>query len=647
MWASETGGISSPERRAEARGKLKLALPCLLGIVLLIRLPFLTQAIQGDDPYYLFGAQHALIDPAHPTHAKYIFHGELVDMRGHPHPPLNSWLLAALIAIFGDVYEVPFHAVYGVFSLIAAAAMWSLARRWSPQPFLATLLFVAVPAFVINGNSLEADVPFVAWWMSGIALFVSGRFAFAAAALALAALTAYQAIAATPILWVWCWLRARHSKAAWAASVVPVVVFVVFQAYERLTGGALPAAVLAGYFSSYGLQQLSNKLKNAAALTAHTGWLVFPFAALMAFRRSWLTFVLAAAGGALIDSHPLFWASFAIGALVIADCARTAASGLRLSVAEPFFPAAWVIIFFLSALTLFFAGSARYLLPMAAPVIVLVSQKLDRRWLLGSAAANLVLGLCLAWVNWQHWDGYRAFVRSVPDAFGHTTFRTWINGELGIRFYAESEGALPIPRHQVLQTGEWVLSSDLGFPIPLTAPLSTIQEREIRPTLPLRLVGVHARAGYSSVSFGLRPFDISWAPVDRVRAQIVRQRNIKLSWLPMNAPDANEQLLSGIHQLEGTTRWMGGRAVLLLAIPSKPEPVEVQLYLPPAATARTIRISIDGNEVHREELPGPGLHDIRTKPVSGATLAVELDQTFRVPGDHRDLGAVLVAAGYR
>src|SRR3954467_15238364 len=91
----------------------------LLAVVLLIRLPFLNQAIQGDDPYYLFGAQHALIDPAHPSHARYVFQGEEVDMRGHPHPPLNAWVLAGLLAIFGDVYEVPFHAAYIGFSVIA------------------------------------------------------------------------------------------------------------------------------------------------------------------------------------------------------------------------------------------------------------------------------------------------------------------------------------------------------------------------------------------------------------------------------------------------------------------------------------------------------------------------------------------------
>ena len=100
-----------------------------------------------------------------------MFQGEEVDLRGQPHPPLDGWVLAGLIAVFGGVKEIPFHAAYMVFSLIAAGAMWSLARRFSPHPLWAALLFVAVPAFVVNGNSLETDLPFLAFWMAAIALF--------------------------------------------------------------------------------------------------------------------------------------------------------------------------------------------------------------------------------------------------------------------------------------------------------------------------------------------------------------------------------------------------------------------------------------------------------------------------------------------
>ena len=136
-----------------------------------LRLPFLNQAIQGDDHIYLSEARARPGRSAASQQHQYVFRGDEVDLRGHPHPPLDGWVLAGLIAVFGDVKEVPFHAAYIVFSLIAAAAMWSLARRFSPQPLWAALLFVAVPAFVVNGNSFETDLPFLAFWMAAIALF--------------------------------------------------------------------------------------------------------------------------------------------------------------------------------------------------------------------------------------------------------------------------------------------------------------------------------------------------------------------------------------------------------------------------------------------------------------------------------------------
>ncbi|MBK7931502.1 MAG: glycosyltransferase family 39 protein [Bryobacterales bacterium] len=266
-----------------------LAIAALLA---LIRLPFLWTPIQGDDPYYLFGAQHALIDPLHPSHARYVFQGKEVDMRGHPHPPGNAWFLAAALALRGDVDEPFFHAFYLLWSLIAAAAAYSLARRFSSVPLWPTLLFLATPAFVINGNSLESDVPFVACWLAAFALFIravdTGRRAWLVAAvlaLAAAAMMAYQSVAAIPILAFYLWQRRRTWFDAWAALLTPAAVIGLYQLFERLSSGALPAQVLTGYFTQYGLQSALNKLRNAAMLSIHMGWILFPALPLLAWRK--------------------------------------------------------------------------------------------------------------------------------------------------------------------------------------------------------------------------------------------------------------------------------------------------------------------------------------------------------------------------
>jgi len=622
-----------------------------VALVLLIRLPFLNQPIQGDDVYYLAGAQHAQIDPAHPSHARYVFLGDEVDMRGHPHPPLNAWVLGAILAAIQDVREVPFHGAYIVFSLIAALAMLSLSRRFVPdRPLWAVALFLATPAFVVNGNSLESDLPFLAFWMAGIALFIrsadrqSGRLLLGSIlCLALAALAAYQSVVVVPILWLYLWERKRSWKPGWAAALTPLLVLGLWQAFERLSTGALPAQVLAGHFQTYNLQSASAKLKNAAALTGHLGWVVFPALAIAAFGRRWIPAAVAAAAGAFIDPHPLFWTSFGVGALVIVWCIEHWRD----------FLARWVLIFFAAALVLFFAGSARYLLPLAAPVAMLTVLKAPKKLLAPAFACQLAFSLMLSWLSYQHWDGYRQFVRTLRPEL--ESKRSWINGEWGLRFYAEAEGGLALRRGQAVQPGDLVLSSALAYPIPFTTGggrLVPYREQEIRPTLPFRLIALGTRSGYSSVDFGLRPFDISWSPVDKVRAEIVVQAQPELEFLPMNAPQASNQIVSGVFELEnGQWRWMTDRASFLLKAPAQPKPVRVEFYIPEPAPARLVEVTLDGQRAGELLVDKSGPYQITTPPLKAAgdtaTLVITADKTFSVPGDHRRLGVILSAVGFQ
>jgi hypothetical protein len=580
----------------------------LIAVVLLIRLPFLNQAIQGDDVYYLAAAEHAQIDPLDPNHVQYVFLGDRVDLRGFPHPPFNAWFLALLLALMGDIREVPFHAAYILFSAVAVLAMWSLARRFSPHPLWATLLFLAVPAFVVNGNSLESDLPFLAFWMAAVACFVAGKWIPAAIAMALAALSAFQAVFLTPILAVYVWTYRRKDRTAWLLTLVPPATILAWEMFERLSSGALPAAVAAGYMSSYGLQALAHKLRNAAALTVHACFLVFP---------------------ALLP-----------GAILLAWKRRGR---------DIVFLAAWIALFFGGAVAVFFAGSARYLLPMAAPVALLVS-RLRPRWLAIGFAAQLALSLALATVNYQHWDGYRRFARQIrAAAAGH---RVYIDGEWGLRYYVEADGGLPLERGQVLRAGDMVVSSRLAYPVEINAPTATIVEQAIRASLPLQLIGLEARSGYSTATKGLRPFDISTAPIDIVRAAVVLERHPALTYLPMNAPEAPAQIVSGLYGLEsGAWRWMSASAVVLLKSPAQPLPIEAVFTIPDAAPARRVELLLDGRVVASETYSGPGAYTLKSppQPPAGptATVTLTIDRAFSVPGDRRELGVVVSSIGFR
>ncbi len=588
-------------RGALSRGGLFI----VLAVVLLMRLPFLNQAIQGDDVYYLAAAEHAQIDPLHPNHVRYVFLGDEVDFRGHPHPPLNAWALALLLALWGDIAEAPFHAAYIVFSLIAAASMWSLARRFSPHPLWATLLFLAVPAFVVNGNSLESDLPFLAFWMAAVALFAAGRTWWAAAAMALAAMGAYQAVFLTPILWVYCWLYRRKDRAAWAATLTPPLAILAWQLFERASTGALPASVLSGYFAAYDFQNVQKKLQNAAVLSIHACFLVFPALLPPAVISAW-----------------------------------------RKRDRDAAFLAAWAAIFFAGALVVFFAGSARYLLPMAAPVVLLVS-RLRRRWLVAGFALWAPLGLGLAAANYQHWDGYRAFAETVREQAGGR--RVWINGEWGLRYYLEADGGLALRKGQTLYPGEIVVSSELAYPVRFNDPVAPLAEMEIRPTVPLRLIGLDSRSGYSTASKGFYPFGISTGPADRVRAELVVERKPVLEYLTMQD---SGQMVAGLHALEdGRWRWMERRAVVLLKSPERPRRLAVEFTIPGPSPVRRMEIRMDGRVVAAQDYNGPGTYTLESEPVqpegTSATVTLVADRWFSVGADRRELSVILSGIGFR
>lgn len=626
----------------------------LVAFVLLIRLPFLNQAIQGDDVYYLAGAEHAQIDPAHPNHTRYLFLGRMVDMRGHPHPPLDAWCLAALLALVGDVREVPFHAAYIAFSLIAALAMWSLGRRFCSRPVFAALLFLAVPAFVVNGNSFESDLPFLAFWMAAIALFVkavdadSGATLAAAALVAtLAALAAYQAVVLTPILAAYLFFHRRRAPAVfWLATLAAPVALAAWQIYERASSGALPAGVLANYLESWNFETLEQKVRNAAALTVHTAWIVFPALAVAALVRLprwiWAIGIAAAAVAALFDWNPLFWVSFGVGVSILAAC------GCWLRDPDKRFPAVWVLIYFAAALVLFFAGSARYLLPMAAPVALLVASERGSRWLAAGFVAQLALSLGLAAVNYTHWDGYRRFASSLaPQAESH---RVWINGEWGLRYYFEAEGGLPLARGQLVHPGEIVVSSSLAMPLdvkPEGGALAPLAEREITSRIPLRLISLDGRSAYSVASQGLLPFDISTGPIDRVRAGLVVERRPVLETLEIPSPEAAQQILSGIY----SDGWMGQEGVVVLKRPSVPAPLRVIFRIPSSAPARHVRVLVDALTVAEATYTGPGSYTLSVPPGpplegSSATVTVAVDKTFSAPPDRRQLGILIREIGF-
>jgi len=133
-----------------------------------------------------------------------------------------------------------------------------------------------------------------------------------------------------------------------------------------------------------------------------------------------------------------------------------------------------------------------------------------------------------------------------------------------------------------------------------------------------------------------------------VRLVKVVERNITLEYLPMNAPEASDQIVSGIYTLEDhRSRWMSRRAVVALKRPAQAMPLSVNFYISPTARARKVSLLLDGREVASQAYDGPGAYTLQSGPVIGSVVTIEVDQTFVAPPDTRELGIVLLGVGFR
>ncbi len=600
--------------------KIRWHLAILTAVVVLLRLPFINQAVGGDDVYYLAAAYHALIDPLHPNHTTYVFEGREVTFQGYPHPPGNAAFLAVLLAICKDVIEPVFHFACIGFSLVAVYGMYALARRFSKAPLWATLLFVAVPAFLVNGNTLESDVPLLACWMAGAAAFIYGTdrgskrlLGVSGLFLGVTGMIAMQSFLFTPILLAYAWLpgKRRHALQLLTA-FVPVFVLIGWQMFERATSGQFPAMISAGYIAADGFGRVAVKFRNALALSIHACFMVFPILIPFMIREVWR----------------------------------------RRREPDTRFLAGWVALFLCGAWVIFYAGSARYLLPIAAPLAILASYA-PLRWVQAAVAAQMALSLGLATVNYQHWNGYRTFAASLQNTVNEK--RVWVDGEWGLRHYLEAQGALPLRRDQWIPDGDVVVQSELAFPAPIPhggRELVPVAEAEIRPWLPLRLIGLESRSGYSTDSEGLLPFDFRGGTIDRVRAYVLRRHEPAASVLSMNSPETDLQIVSGIYPAEGEKwRWMSGQAQVLLKSLGRPAQLELRFYIAETAPSRTVTLGVSGGPEVSQSFPGPGSYVIKepvdTTSLSVVSVKIQVDRTFVPPGDQRTLGIILNEIGLR
>ena len=495
----------------KADAKLRRDLLLLATSTVLLHVPFLTQPVQGDEATYLDIARHVLSQPLTPLNFQYVFLGHLVDATGHPHPPLNAYLLALAWIVRGHFSVLFFHLFYLLFALGISFAAYGLAERFTSRPLWVALLVATSPLVQVNTNTLAGpEAPALAFLLAGAAAFLAQRFWIAGIALALSGLTALQALALPPILLlVYVVKRERPSRAAWLALAAPYLGVGGWQALQWGLTHRLPGAVLLGYAQHSDFSRIGLKGASALALLQHLGVLVILVP--LAWRRLW-----GIAPGLLtcLLVHDYPWWERVLLAVFITLGVNALLWLWEARRSNPLL-AGWCLLYFAFAVTVFFAGASRYLLPLVAPMVLLFVLQFSQRPALLTLAltVNLILGLNLSFAAYEFARVYTQ-VQAPP---GRTFL---VNGDWGFRYYLLARGGRTLEQNSVPAAGEWIVSSELSLggqydslAEETAVPLHTV---DLRVRTPLRLIDRYAHSGFSAASSGLLPFSFSLRPLDRI-----------------------------------------------------------------------------------------------------------------------------------
>lgn len=559
---------------ARVRGELAL----LLLTVILCGLPFLGQPFHMDDNFYMDMARNVRVSPLFPNDRPYGFGGEyLGDMASHSHPPLVTYVLALLQAVFGKRPggEWRYHAVFLVFPVLAVLSFYFLAALFVERPLWPSLMLAASPVFQVMSHNLMTDIPALAFVLAAAAAFLwaveTGRgilYAAAGVFLFSAMFTSYQA-ALVALLLAFYLAKKGGSRAGSAALAAPCAAMAAWLGANYVHYDRFILLGTVDYVRSRDFASLGSLATKFVALLQYQGWLVvFPLFVICFFGRSakgrlTALLVLASIYGAqvmvpvyrLVDKA-IFVVGAAAGALVVLRMAHFAGrafacrgEGTGFGCTEGRFLALWYFGAAAVCLSLFTEGSARYVLPLVPPLLLYYFRQLEaaevseyrqsgRQWLRaaavasGSVVVSLAWGLALARADAEFARVYPRLAREAARAAGGLP--CYYGGEWGFRYYLEQAGCRQLPRDQSRVTGgSFIVTPRLAVPYHLPADLSSmtapVAELPVVPDTVLRLLGGQTPAGFYSTGWGLLPFSVSGGPLETVE---IRQVNYLVERLP-------------------------------------------------------------------------------------------------------------------
>jgi len=574
----------NPETVPLTRSRILRDLAFLFLALTACSIPFLSQPFHMDDSFYMDMARNALKDPFFPNDTPYVFDGfSFQDMGSHSDPPLQTYFLAAILRLAGEGpgREWIYHTCDLLYALLAVASMYFLSARLVARPLWPSVALACCPLFMVMQHNLMTDLPTLAFWLASIAAFVwavnsgSGGLYLASSFFQFSAMfVSYQSVALTPLLGFY-QLRKKGRPAGWAALAAPVAVMALwftlssFHYHRFLLSGTVDYMQLRDWNS---LAALGSKL---LALLEYQGWLIlFPASLLHVFARGLRGRLIALVSvcsiyfaWAIVPSYrgldkAIFIVGLTTGVFVLGRMAYLLATTWKRFQSQPEFCRAeteflslWYFGMIAISLFAFTEGSARYIMPLIPPVLIVFFRQLElleteeyrkpsRSVPSAAVAANASLALSLAWgliLSHADLEAARVYPPLARSFAGMVDgMPAYYAGEWGFRYYMSQAGIKQLPRDDTaVRGGSFVAMPKLAIPYDPPAALkgmmTPVETVSCDVKTPVRLLDSSVPAGFYSTGWGWLPFSLSRGHLEVVQ---VTQVNYLVAELPAAAVEA-------------------------------------------------------------------------------------------------------------
>jgi 4-amino-4-deoxy-L-arabinose transferase-like glycosyltransferase len=477
-----------------ARYPTLLPVLAICGLCAAMLLPFIDKPFHMDDPMFLWTARQIQKDPLN-------FYGFDVDWQNYAvpmhvemkNPPLSAYYIALVTAIFGWG-ERPLHIAYLLINMATAVGTFFVARRFTKHAFLAAVLAMISPVFLVTATSVMSDMPAQLFWVWSIFAWVYAvdedkpwLLPVAGLLVAAGALTKYPNMNVIPLLGAFAVMNRKRLSWQIGSLIVPVAILIAYQLYTKHLYGHGLMTEAAGFAREHWASSPKEFLGRVMICLAFVGGCMLSgmlFLPLVLSRRALIVVVLLAivigvSSIFIIDPGRIYDDEQHMRILYVIQIGLMAAGGAGLlwlvienlrhaRDRDTIFLALWVGGTFCFTLFINWAINGRTILPMAAGLAIVIARALERHPVRGERRLLMTIpvlvsgamGVAVANADVAHAVAVRNGVKEVAATLPANHGTVWFMGHWGFQWYMEKIGASPFDgKMSVCRVDDWIVMS--------------------------------------------------------------------------------------------------------------------------------------------------------------------------------------------